>query len=163
MTEAVVGVGNPLCRDDGVGMSVVDRLDDDTVDGPIRHAGTNAFMALEAMDGAGTAVLVDAIEVDEPPGTVLSLPFDGEAFAGDVDVTMHDFSVAEALRVGGAAYDLPSAVWLVGVVPGSLSPGTDLSPAVREQVGTAVDRVLGVLAKANADGTPATTRTVKPR
>lgn len=150
MTEAVVGVGNPLCRDDGVGAAVVDRLGD--VDGTVRHAGTNAFLALEAIDGADRAVLVDALEVDEPPGTVLSLPFDGEAFAGDVDVTMHDLSVAEALRVGGAAYDLPSSVWLVGVVPASLEPGTDLSPTVSEQVGAAVDRVRDLLAGTHADG-----------
>jgi hydrogenase maturation protease len=144
MAEAVVGVGNPLVGDDGVGAAVVERVASE-IDGTVRHAGTNAFLALEAMTGADRAVLVDAVSVAEPPGTVVRLPFDGTSFPRGVEVTMHDFSVTQAFRAGSAAYDLPSSVWLVGVVPASLAPGTELSPTVRERVPAAAECVRKVL------------------
>ncbi|MUV90102.1 hydrogenase maturation protease [Halapricum sp. CBA1109] len=143
MTDSVVGVGNPLMSDDGVGAAVVESLDG--VGDRCRHTGTNGFLALEAMDGTDRAVLVDAVDMAEPPGSVLTLPFDGEAFAEGVEVTMHDISVAEALSVGVDAYDLPSAVWLVGVVPETTAAGTELSDSVRAAVPEAAGRVRGLL------------------
>ena len=148
MTEAVVGIGNPLLRDDGVGAAVVEELDG--VADRCTHAGTNAFLALEAIDGADRAVLVDAVDLDAPAGSVHALPFDGESFARGVEVTMHDFSVAEALRVGVDAYEPPEAVWLVGVVPASTDAGTDLTAAVSAAVPEAAAQVRELLAAAPA-------------
>ena len=63
--SAVVGVGNPTMGDDGVGQAVIDRLDEAASgDESVRatFAGTTGFFALEAMDGADRAVVVDAVD-----------------------------------------------------------------------------------------------------
>lgn len=145
MTDVVVGVGNPVMGDDGVGKAVVDALYDagipDEYDLSVYHAGTTAFLALEAMSGADRAVVVDAIDVDAPPGTVHRFRFRDGEFDGFGDVTMHDVSFADALDAGQAAYDLPDEITLVGVVPAVVEPGVGLSDDLAARLDEIVDAV----------------------
>lgn len=142
MTERVaVGVGNPTMGDDGVGRAVVRAVDDATVE--TAFAGTTALMALEAMAGTDRAVVVDAVDAGGEPGTVHRLPVDdGPAGA---QVTMHDFTFAEAVRACGGVYELPDRVTLVGVVPDRVGPGVGLSDPVERAVPVAARLALAEL------------------
>lgn len=147
--SVVVGVGNPTMRDDGVGHRVVDELADSeelSENVELHRTATSSFLALEAISGADTAVVVDAVDADGPPGTVYRYRFvDGE-FEGDVpDVLMHDLSFADALRAGREAYDVPPEVTIIGVQPRSLSVGLGLTDAVENAVPVAVDVALATL------------------
>src|SRR4051812_37897622 len=71
----VVGYGNPLCGDDGVGVAVVRRLAET---GPppgvaLFEGGVGGLATLGFFDGCRRAVLVDAMRTGEPPGTVQRL------------------------------------------------------------------------------------------
>jgi hydrogenase maturation protease len=179
VSAAVVGVGNPTMSDDGLGRAVLDRLgtgadaDSDTTetdrgsDGirPVHFAGTTGFFALEAMNGADRAVVVDAVDADGPPGTVhrfrLDRPSGGtdpgpeqdaceteDADAGGVpEVTLHDVTFRDALRSCRSAYDLPDRVVLVGVVPAVVAGGLELSDPVTAAVPTAVAAVRAELGR----------------
>jgi len=130
-TQAVVGVGSMVMRDDGVGYHAVERLHERSLPAGVTatHAGTTAFLALEAMSGTDRAIVVDALALDDEPGTVRAFRLDDPA-TEPPEVTMHDFSFSDALSVGDAAYDLPDRVSLVGVVPARLEPGVELSDPV---------------------------------
>jgi hydrogenase maturation protease len=143
----VVGVGNPTMGDDGLGRAVVRRLEDET---EAVFAGTTAFFALEAMSGADRAVVVDAIETDDPPGTVRRYPLSDPASAPQV--TMHDVTVVDALETCGGVYDLPETVVLVGVVPASVDEGIGLSDAVERAIPAAAATVRGELGDSERDG-----------
>jgi hydrogenase maturation protease len=141
--SAVVGVGNPLMGDDGVGAAVVEAVVDRRPPGTTAaHAGTTALMALEVMSGADSAAVVDAVRTDAAPGSIHQCPLrrgpgSDPAVAEDasgVDVAMHDFTFDQALRSASGAYDLPDRITLVGVVPERVEPGRGLSRTVARRV-----------------------------
>jgi len=139
---AVVGVGNPIMGDDGVGERVVEAFRDE--DGVVAtHAGTTAFFALEAMSGADYAVVVDAVAVEgAAPGTIHRYRYrDGSLDGSPPEVLMHDFSFSDALQAGQAPYDLPEELLVIGVQPADTEPGTELSDAVAERVPDVIEIV----------------------
>ncbi|MEF8779532.1 MAG: hydrogenase maturation protease [Haloferacaceae archaeon] len=144
---AVVGVGNPIMGDDGLGERIVEELEGlpetDTGDVTLTHAGTTAFFALEAMSGSETAVVIDAIATGEEPGTVQRYRWVDGSFAGEVpEMTMHDFSFAEALHAGREAYDLPDELLIFGVEPARVEASMELSEPVEAAVPELVELVL---------------------
>lgn len=147
---AVVGVGNPIMGDDGVGEHVIEVLRDEGLpDGVVAtHAGTTAFFALEAMSGADYAIIVDAVAVeDAPPGSIHRYRYREGSFDGSPpDVLMHDFSFSDALQAGKDPYDLPDELLVIGVQPADTGPGTELSDAVAERIPDVIELVRETIA-----------------
>lgn len=144
-TIAVVGVGNPIMGDDGLGEHVVQRLQEEGEPSGVEatHAGTTAFFALEAMSGADYAIVVDAIATDEaPPGAVHRYRYRDGSFDGSPpEVLMHDFSFSAALRTGTDVYDIPEELLVIGVEPAKTDPGLDLSEPVAESVPAVIQAI----------------------
>ena len=143
---AVVGVGNRLLRDDGVGPRVIDTLERSVAVAPAQlrlfDAGTTGFLALEAMSGCERATVVDAIRTGQPPGTVQEYRFKDGGFDEEVpQMTMHDVSFTEALSFARDVYDLPDDVRIIGVEPESLDTGLTLSPPVRKAIPAVIERI----------------------
>lgn len=145
--QVVVGVGNPIMGDDGLGKHVIDRLPVAEMDAQACFAGTTAFLALEAMDGADRAVVVDAVDVPgAEPGSIQRHPLAGDPDRDSgIEVLMHDFSLGDAIEMGTTAYDLPEAMILLGIVPEQIAAGDRLSETVRTRVPELVARVLDEL------------------
>ncbi|MFW6017877.1 MAG: hydrogenase maturation protease [Halapricum sp.] len=142
---AVVGVGNPIMSDDGLGEHVIEALRERGLpDGVVAaHAGTTAFFALEAMSGADYAVIVDAVALEgAEPGSIHRYHYREGSFDGSPpEVLMHDFSFSDALEAGSATYDLPAELLVIGVQPADVGPGTELSDAVAERVPDVIEAV----------------------
>ena len=143
---AIVGVGNRILSDDGVGPHVIDALE--AARGIPRRevrlydAGTTGFFALEAMSGCERAIVVDAIRVGEEPGTVHEYQFSDGGFDDEVpEVTMHDVSFTEALTFARDVYELPDDVRIVGVEPASLRTGLELSEPVRAAIPDVIEAI----------------------
>ncbi len=145
--QVVIGVGNPIMGDDGLAKQVIDRLPVAEMDARVCFAGTTAFLALEAMDGADRAIVVDAVDVPgAEPGSIHRYPLLGERDRdAGIEVLMHDFSLGDAIEMGSAAYDLPEAMILLGIVPEQVAAGDRLSDAVRTRLPSLVARVLDEL------------------
>ena len=143
---AIVGVGNRLLQDDGVGPRVIDVLEQ-SLDAPsetvrLYDAGTTGFLALEALSGCDRAIVVDAIRTGGEPGTIREYRFKDGGFDAEVpQVTMHDVSFTEALTFARDVYELPDDVRIIGVEPGSLNTGLELTDPVREAIPEILDRV----------------------
>jgi hydrogenase maturation protease len=143
---AIVAVGNPIMGDDGVGARVVEELQQSDVgdrpDLTMANAATTAFFALEAMSGCDRAIVIDAISTGADPGTVHRYRFVDGAFAGEIpEMTMHDFSFAEALQAGREAYDIPGEVLIFGVEPARIEMSMELSDSVEQTVPTLIEHI----------------------
>jgi hydrogenase maturation protease len=141
---AIVAVGNPIMGDDGVGAQVLERLESSPVgdrpDVALANGGTTAFFALEAMSGCDRAIVVDAIATGAEPGTVHTFRYVDGAFADDVpEMTMHDFSFAEALQAGREAYQIPREVLIYGVEPKRIEMSMELSDPIERTIPTLVN------------------------
>ena len=72
-TCLVVGVGNTLLQDDGIGIHIANFLRDDSrtpANYEIIDGGTIGLALLPDVEDADTLVIVDAAEIGEAPGTV---------------------------------------------------------------------------------------------
>lgn len=142
---AIIGIGNRLLRDDGVGPRVIDALEgsQDLPEGVrLFDAGTTGFLALEAMSGCERAIVVDAIQTGKEPGTVQEYRFKDGGFTEEIpQMTMHDISFTEALIYAREVYELPTDVRIIGVEPESLSTGLELTTPVTAAIPEILDRI----------------------
>ena len=149
----VLGLGNIIMSDEGAGVQVIQQLMADPrlpaaarlVDG-----GTLGLELLSIASGADLLVVVDAVELDVHPGTIVRLGAQ-ELFGLDPGTSAHALGVADllsALRMLGAE---PERVVLLGVQPARVELGTELSPDVRAAVPRLVDQVLAEIRQWAAD------------
>lgn len=153
MKVLVAGVGNILRGDDGFGVAVAQRLQDDGnlpagVD--VIETGTGGLAIVQQlMDGYQGLIVVDAVDLGRSPGSVFVIePAVADPAALSVDQWRSDFSnlhLAEPSRVfvfARAAGVLPARVLLVGCQPESCEDYREgLTPAVESAVPVAAQRV----------------------
>jgi hydrogenase maturation protease len=154
----VLGIGNALLRDEGVGLRVVDeigRLVDrghvvlppgtELVDG-----GTRGLALLPAVVDARAVLVVDAARLGREPGSVTIVRGDALRAAPDGDPAARVAGVSRLLDVARAAGRLPDAVALVGIEPAEVAVGLDLTDAVETAVPAAIAAALGEIARLHA-------------
>lgn len=147
---AVIGCGNPLCGDDGVGPEVVRRLAARLPPGWVRcvDAGTGGVDAVLAMRGADTAILVDACSTGAAPGSLVELSAAAVAelpAPGGVDIHRLRWNQAVAWGRMWLAGECPARI-LVWLVEGErFEPGSGLSPRVAAGVERLLDRLMALL------------------
>ena len=146
----VVGLGNPILGDDGVGWRVIDELDElDHGEASLQQACVGGVSLMEILVGYQRAIIVDAIiDLEDEPGTVWCRPLsDVETrIASHLDST-HDAPLPAAIEAGRAmGVDLPSDIEVVGIVieRGDVF-GEQLSDVVAAAIPVAVAEVVGAL------------------
>ena len=129
----VLGIGNILLSDDGVGVHATDLLADAPSLLPagttVLDGGTGGLSLLPAIADAGALVIVDAIDVGAAPGHIQVLT-GTELHAEPAKLSVHEVGTADLLAAARLTGVLPTATALIGIQPASLSPGVDLSPPV---------------------------------
>ena len=147
----VVGLGNPILGDDGVGWRVAREIEtrlagsntdsDPSSDVDVACLALGGVALMERLVGYRRAIIIDAMTTGAAPGTVLCVPLEKlpNPAAGHT-ASSHDTSFATALSLGrklGAA--LPNEVWVVAVEAERLYEfSAGLSPAVAAAVPAAV-------------------------
>jgi hydrogenase maturation protease len=153
----VAGIGNVFLSDDAFGVEVAQLLSDRALPEGVRvedYGIRGIHLAFDLLEGYDALVLIDAVPMGEPPGTLaliepepapLSRPtFEGGALlAVDAHTMSPDIVFATLARLGGSV----DRIVIVGCQPGDLDEGIGLSPAVQEAVSAAIDLCLEVVAE----------------
>lgn len=143
----VLGLGNLVHSDDGVGVHLIDRLSKDPrVPSGVEllDGGTHGLNLLSRISGLRRLLVVDAVDVGEPPGTLVR--FDGAALNGlPGKPSVHQLGFADLMTalhlIGGA----PEEVVVLGVQPLSTEWSAELTGPVREAMEPLAAAVLGQL------------------
>lgn len=140
----ILGVGNLLMSDDGVGVHAVQRLAGrplppgvEAVDG-----GTCGLELLQYFEGVERLIVLDAADLGRPPGEIVRL--EGEevpAFLA-LKVSPHEINLPELLFSARLSGVYPRRVVVLGVQPASIATGVELSPPVAAQVAALVEKVM---------------------
>ncbi|MCU0253011.1 MAG: hydrogenase maturation protease [Acidobacteria bacterium] len=129
----VVGAGNPLVGDDGVGDAVAVRLAELSLPGgvQVRVAGGDPLVVLEELEAGRKVLLVDAAQFDGEPGAVRFLRLDRPAWPESAAaLSLHGFDLSAVFQLG-RALDLPLRnAWIMAIRPGAVEEGEGLSPAL---------------------------------
>ncbi|HNA29513.1 MAG TPA: hydrogenase maturation protease [Thiobacillaceae bacterium] len=138
-TTLVVGLGNPILGDDGVGWRVAERVraSFDDPDVAVLCLSLGGLSLVEHLAGYRRAVIVDAMSTGALPGTLHR--FDAVAAAdpgAQHTASVHDLSLASALALGRElGLDLPGEVAVVGV---EAAPEFEFGAALSEAVARAL-------------------------
>jgi hydrogenase maturation protease len=141
----IIGLGNPLRGDDGVGVRVAEILNEqalpegvDVVDG-----GTRGLDLVNLMEGWSRVILVDAVHLDREPGQFVRFTPDQVRLLGKAEsLSIHEAGLREALMLADALDVLPDNVILYGVQPAHVDWVRGLSPEVEAAVPQLVNALL---------------------
>jgi hydrogenase maturation protease len=162
-TILIIGLGNPILGDDGVGWRVAEavknkletEIPDVASEVDVDFLSVGGLSLMERMVGYQKAILIDAIMTNQhPEGTVLYFPLaalPNRAF-GHL-CSSHDTTLQNALEIGrrmGAS--LPDLIEVVGVEAREVYDfSEDLSPEVAQAVPLAVDFILKLILEEGND------------
>jgi hydrogenase maturation protease len=154
LRAAVLGVGNLLAGDDGVGVHAVRALERAGLPAGVAafDLGTALLDLPAEVEGCAKLIVIDAVRSGAKPGTVCRADLDAlEEAPGAPALSLHDCGLRQMLAMARlAGLRLPPAV-LVGVEVAELSPGEGLSAPVRgalRRVLAAVRREIGAASPA---------------
>jgi hydrogenase maturation protease len=145
----VIGVGNPLMSDDGVGQRLLEALAArcSSLDGvEFVDAGTLGLMLLPRVEQCDALLALDAANLGECPGKLCVL--EGEAFDEFVRLprcSVHELGLRDLLDAARLTGTLPARRVLVGVQPERVDWGMVLSPPVAAALPAALEAAAGIL------------------
>jgi hydrogenase maturation protease len=140
----VVGLGNVLLGDDGLGPVALARIERDYRIPPevrLIDGGTLGLTLLSELVQAVHVILVDAVATGEPPGTLVRLDGDAVRDAVRDRLSVHQVGVADLLDAARLIGCYPDSVVLLGLAPGSIGFGVERTDAVEKALGTLVSAV----------------------
>jgi hydrogenase maturation protease len=140
-TVVVLGLGNLLRRDEGLGIRALWRLRDEHQLAPevqLVDGGTLGLELLSYLEGADRVLVLDAALTDEPPGTLLRLRGDEvPAFFG-MHSSPHEVGLPDLLAVTRLRGTAPADLVLLGMQPDTIELGWELSETVEARLDTLV-------------------------
>jgi hydrogenase maturation protease len=153
----VLGVGNTLLSDEGVGVRAVEALTQrwalppevEVVDG-----GTAGMDLLDIFADRSHVIIVDAVRTGGPPGTVIRLEGDQVPALFGTRISPHQLGLSDVLAALQILEMSPRSLVVLGIEPASLDLGLELSPRLAACLDTLVDQVLGELRTLGLEATP---------
>ncbi len=151
MTEAehtlVLGLGNPLMGDDGLGLRALARLRQEwAVDGvELVDGGTWGMNLLPLIEDAPRVLLLDAIDVGAPPGTLVELERDQLPRLFARKLSPHEIDLREVLALAELRGTLRADIVALGLQPRDVELSTDLTPEVAAAMDALLERVVARL------------------
>lgn len=142
--DVVVGLGNPLMTDDGIGLAALARLRDEWEISPVLElvdGGTWGMNLLPVIEGARRLLLIDAIRSGMPPGTEAVLSREEIPRYLSTKLSPHQIDLREVLAIAELRGTLPEQTVAIGLEPARVELGTMLSPPVEAKL----DRLVGLV------------------
>ncbi len=153
----VLGVGNVLLRDEGIGVKVVQALEARFCFSPnveIMDGGTLGVRLLDPICQADFLIVVDAVQNGCDPGTFYRLPVDEIARRVTFKNSLHQLDLVESLAYAELLGNRPEAV-IIGVEPADISPwGTELTSTLQNRFEEMCALVLEEIRKAGGAFSP---------
>ena len=158
MKSIVIGLGNPILGDDGVGWKVAEEVQKQLTSLPfpkgeesqvdVEFLSLGGISLMEHLIGYERAILIDAIASDQEPGSIITSKLNEMPDVSAFHITsIHDTSLQNALKLGeemGA--DLPKQVTVVGIATGQVYDfGEELSQPVAGAISKAAQIVIELL------------------
>ncbi len=130
----VIGVGNLLMSDEGVGIHVVRQLVSQyeiPEEIQVLDGGTLGMDLLYYLEGVDQVLIIDAVETGEAPGTIVRL--EGEDVPAFLSVKMspHEIGIPDMLAAAKLKDIFPQSLILIGIQPETIEISTELSPTIQ--------------------------------
>ena len=144
----VLGIGNPIMGDDGIGIVLLEELMAAGLQRPVEFVdgGTIGMSLLPAVEDSGSLLVLDAVAVPGPPGTLVHLTGDQLPRLLSAKLSPHQVGLLDVLACARLRGLEPDRISVVGLTPGDIDVRVGLTPGVAAAVPQAVALAQQVLA-----------------
>ena len=131
----IVGVGNILCSDEGIGVHIVRELEKMNLADNIEllDMGVDTFPLTSYLPGRRKVIIVDAVRAGGDIGSIYRLSVDEIERAKDKLLSLHQMGLGDILAFLQPE-ETPAEIVVVGVEPGEIKWGLKLSPGLTEKI-----------------------------
>ena len=148
---AVIGMGNLLLKDEGVGIHVIQALEKDSTEScgefMIVDGGTCTDILLHLPLGIEKLIVVDAVKGGGEPGSIYRFSPGDIAFERGTQTSVHQLGLAESLEMMAVARTGAPQVVIVGIEPKEIDWGLEISVELKERVPQVIAMVKEEIAK----------------
>lgn len=140
----VIGIGNVLLMDEGIGVHTINELEKLDLPGNIEiyDGGTGGFKLIDLMHGAKRVIFIDAVDTGKVPGTITTFnPEDVRSIYQKKKYSLHDTDLMEVIKMI-EMLDNPPEIEVVGIQPQKINYGTTLSKELRDAMPDIINTVL---------------------
>jgi hydrogenase maturation protease len=143
LRKVVMGLGNLLNRDEGLGVQAVKLLDariGKQTDFELLDGGVLGLNLLMIVEECSHLLILDAVNVGKPAGTVVELTKEQIPLYAGVKLSQHQITFQEVLGLANIRGKLPEHLHLIGIQPEDISIGLDLSQSISEKMPEVISR-----------------------
>ena len=143
----VLGVGNILLRDEGVGVRVVEALQQVTLPDDVEalDGGTASMALLDTLRDRDKVIIIDAVKGNHEPGTLYRFTPGDISVHREIITSLHQLGVLDALTHVEYLGHAPQSVVFYGIEPEELGWGLELTPKVKSIIPRVIELVLSEL------------------
>ncbi len=154
MRVKILGIGNPILRDDSVGIKIAERLEGE-VDADIEILMTSDFEVIDKILGYDKAIIVDAVKFGGEPGTIYEFSLD-DIFSSYAITGTHTLSLGTTLKLGYTVFpeEMPKELKIFAIEVEDIEHfGKDCTPKVEEAIPKVIRMIKEELNRKNVEST----------
>ncbi len=139
----VVGVGNTLFKDEGIGVHIIHELEKLGLPEGVKvfDGGTSGLSLIDLMKETPRVIFLDAAEMGRKPGTVMRFTPEEVKMASDGNFSLHEAGLPEVFLLASFLGVSPDVI-IFGIQPKEIGWGIGLSQELRREVPEIVKVVL---------------------
>lgn len=140
----IIGIGNPLMRDEGIGIKIIEELEKShnlPSHVSLLDGGTAGYALIDYMKGYEKVIIVDAVRGGKKPGSIYRLTSEEIIQQPDLKLSGHQIDFPEVIHLAEKLGELPEMV-LIGVEPLEIDYGMELSGEVKKVTASVIQNVL---------------------
>ncbi len=151
----ILGVGNTIQMDDGIGVHVIEEMKKNLLPENIDlfDGGTLGYDLLGIIEGREKIIVVDAVKGQQSPGTLYKFTPDDVPRDNNYD-SLHQLGIIEAIRLAGLQDKAPEQTVIIGVEPEVIDWGLSLTDTVKGKIPRIIDMVMDEINVANETISP---------
>ena len=142
MKVKIIGIGNPILRDDSVGIKIAERLRG-RVNADVEILMTTDFEVIDKILGYDKAIIVDAVKSGKEPGTIYEFSLD-DVFSSYSIPGTHALSLGTTLKLGYTIFpeEMPKELKIFAVEVEDIEHfGEDCTPKVERAIPKVIEMI----------------------
>ncbi len=140
----ILGIGNTLRGDDGIGPHIIDELKKKNLPDSIQlfDIGSDAFSIIDHFEKEEPVLVIDCAQMGKEPGEIVKFDVKDENLPIlDKAISIHGFGFADVYKMANSLYDNVQCI-IIGVQPKSLEFNTGLSEEVKNKIPSIIKMVM---------------------
>jgi hydrogenase maturation protease len=134
----VIGLGNPLMSDEGIGVHLIRKLSEQQEKFPsveFIDAGTGGMNLLHLIANRKKAVIIDCVKMGKKPGTFKCFePADVQTIKKMTHFSLHEADILRIIDLSKQLGECPEKIVIFGIQPESLELGQKLTKTLSGQI-----------------------------